>query len=103
VEAVIWGMPAVNYHLMAKPDVSFCNVVVFANDVGILVGRMRDDIDLGIPDEKVRHDIAHRELYGGQQSRSGSRYRKPHSIRKETNHVLQDLDLANPQSPRRLR
>jgi hypothetical protein len=29
------------------------HVVVLANDVDILVGRMRDDIDLGIPDEKV--------------------------------------------------
>ena len=44
---------------------SDCDIVVLADDVDILVGRMRDDIDLGIADEKVRHDIAHRELHGG--------------------------------------
>src|SRR5215471_11052093 len=38
--------------------------VVLADDVDILVGRMRDNIDLGVPDEKVRHDVAHRELHG---------------------------------------
>ena len=41
------------------------NVVILADDIDILVGRMRDDIDLGIPDKKIRHDIAHRELHGG--------------------------------------
>ncbi len=41
------------------------NVVILAHDIDILVGRMRDDIDLGIAQEKVRHDIAHRELHGG--------------------------------------
>ena len=41
------------------------NVVVLADDVDILIGRMRDDIDLGIADEKVCHDTAHCELHGG--------------------------------------
>jgi hypothetical protein len=40
------------------------DVVIFADDVDIPVGRVRDDIDLGIADEKVRQDIAHSELHG---------------------------------------
>jgi hypothetical protein len=39
------------------------DIGVLPDDVDILVGRMRDDIDLGIADEKVRHDAAHRELH----------------------------------------
>ncbi len=41
------------------------DVVILADDVDILVRRMRDDIDLGIADEKVRENIAHRKLHGG--------------------------------------
>ena len=41
------------------------NVVILADDIDILVGRMHHDIDLGIAEEKVRHNIAHRELHGG--------------------------------------
>jgi hypothetical protein len=41
------------------------DVVILADDIDILVGRMGNDIDLGISDEEVRHDIAHRELHGG--------------------------------------
>jgi nicotinamidase-related amidase len=40
------------------------DIVIFADNVDILVGGMRDDIDLGIAEEKVRHDIAHRKLHG---------------------------------------
>src|SRR6516165_6226181 len=41
------------------------DVVVLADDIDILVGRVRDYVDLGITYEKVRHHIAHCELYGG--------------------------------------
>jgi len=40
------------------------DVVILADDVDILVGRMCNDIDLGIADEKVRRDIAHGKLQG---------------------------------------
>ena len=41
------------------------NVEILADDVDILVSRMRDDIDLWIADEKVCHETAHCELHGG--------------------------------------
>ena len=41
------------------------DVVILADDIDILVGRMRDDVDLGIAYEKVGHHVAHRELHGG--------------------------------------
>jgi hypothetical protein len=41
------------------------DVVILPDDIDIPVGRMRDDIHVGIADEKVRHDFAHRELHGG--------------------------------------
>ncbi len=41
------------------------NVEILADDVDILVGRVRDDIDLWIADEKVCHETAHCELHGG--------------------------------------
>ncbi len=41
------------------------DVVILADDVDVLVGRMREDVDLGIANEKVGHDIAQRELHGG--------------------------------------
>src|ERR1700730_12633077 len=41
------------------------NVEILADDIDILVSRMRDDIDLWIADKKVRHETAHCELHGG--------------------------------------
>ena len=41
------------------------DIVILTDDVDILVGRMRDDIDLGIAEEKVRQHVAHCELHGG--------------------------------------
>jgi len=41
------------------------DVVILADDIDILVGRMRDDVDLGIAYEKVGHHVAHRKLHGG--------------------------------------
>lgn len=41
------------------------DVVILADDIDVPVGCMCDDIDLRIAEEKVRHDIAHRELHGG--------------------------------------
>jgi hypothetical protein len=40
------------------------DVVILADDVDILIGRARDDIDVGIADKKVRHDIANGKLQG---------------------------------------
>ncbi len=41
------------------------NVIVFADDINILVSGMRNDLDLRILEEKGGHDIAHGELHGG--------------------------------------
>jgi hypothetical protein len=41
------------------------NVVILADDIDILVSRMRNDMDLRIAEEKVWHDIAHCELHSG--------------------------------------
>jgi len=41
------------------------DVVILADDIDILVGCVRNYVDLGIAYEKVRHHIAHRELHGG--------------------------------------
>ena len=41
------------------------DVVILGDDVDILVARMRDEIDLGMAAEKLRHDIAHGELHCG--------------------------------------
>ena len=41
------------------------DVVILADDIDILVGRVRNYVDLGITYEKVRHHIAHCELHGG--------------------------------------
>jgi hypothetical protein len=38
---------------------------MLADDIDILVGRMRDDIDLGIAEKEIRNDFAHCELHGG--------------------------------------
>jgi hypothetical protein len=40
------------------------DIVALADYVDILVGRLRDNIDVGTASEKVRHDVAHRELRG---------------------------------------
>jgi len=56
------------------------DVVILPDDVDILVGRMCNDIDLGIADEKVRHDVAHRELHGGETrgaTHDASRFAQP--------------------------
>jgi hypothetical protein len=39
--------------------------VILTDDVDVPVGCMRDDIDLRIANEKVRQDVAHRELHRG--------------------------------------
>ncbi len=41
-----------------------CDVIVFADDVDSLIGRMRDDVDLGIADKEIGDDVAHGELHG---------------------------------------
>ena len=38
------------------------NVVILADDIDILVSRMRNNMDLRIAKTKVWHDIAHREV-----------------------------------------
>ena len=40
------------------------DIVILADDVDMLVGRMRNDIDLRIAQQKARHHVAHRELQG---------------------------------------
>ena len=40
------------------------NVVILADDIDILVSRMRNNMDLRIAEKKVWHDIAHREYSG---------------------------------------
>src|SRR5580704_15048067 len=41
------------------------DIVVLADDVDVLVSRMRDDVDPGMADKKIRDHLAQRELHGG--------------------------------------
>src|SRR3974390_2039571 len=56
------------------------DIVILGYDVDILIGCMRDDIDLRIADEKIRDDIAHCELHRrhGRRAANGTgRFTKP--------------------------
>src|ERR1700733_8989808 len=52
------------------------DIVIFADDVDVPVGRMRDDIDLRIANEKVREYVAYRELHRGHARRAAHRARR---------------------------
>ena len=55
---------------------SDCDVVILADDIDVPVGCMRDDIDLRIANEKVRQDVAYRELHRGHGRRAAHRARR---------------------------
>jgi hypothetical protein len=49
------------------------DVVVVGDNIDILVGRMRNDIDLRIAEEKGGQNFAHGELHGGHRRRATHR------------------------------